>query len=92
MAVAGVMNVIPFFVMARPDIRRIEDLKGKKIGITRFGSASDFALRYTEEKVAAKARSRLRGHPERQHAGQVCWRLRAERSRRSHDEHRVLRL
>jgi NitT/TauT family transport system substrate-binding protein len=53
-AVAGVMNVVPFFVMARPDIRRVEDLKGKKIGITRFGSASDFALRYTEEKWPLK--------------------------------------
>jgi NitT/TauT family transport system substrate-binding protein len=53
-AVAGVMNVIPFFVMARPDIRRVEDLKGKKIGITRFGSASDFALRYTEDKWPLK--------------------------------------
>src|SRR5258705_5965476 len=53
-AIAGVMNVIPFFVMARPDIRRIEDLKGKKIGITRFGSASDFALLYTEEKWPLK--------------------------------------
>jgi NitT/TauT family transport system substrate-binding protein len=53
-AVAGVMNVVPFFVMARPDIRRVEDLKGRKIGITRFGSASDFALRYTEEKWPLK--------------------------------------
>jgi ABC-type nitrate/sulfonate/bicarbonate transport system substrate-binding protein len=48
------MNVVPFFVMARADIRRVEDLKGKKIGITRFGSASDFALRYTEEKWPLK--------------------------------------
>jgi NitT/TauT family transport system substrate-binding protein len=53
-AVAGVMNVVPFFVMARPHIGRVEDLKGKKIGITRFGSASDFALRYTEEKWPLK--------------------------------------
>jgi NitT/TauT family transport system substrate-binding protein len=53
-AVAGVMNVVPFFVMARPDIRRVEDLKGRKISITRFGSASDFALRYTEEKWPLK--------------------------------------
>jgi len=48
------MNVIPFFVMGRPEIRRVEDLKGKKVGITRFGSASDFALRYTEEKWPVK--------------------------------------
>lgn len=53
-AVAGVMNVIPFFVMARPGIHRIEELKGKKIGITRFGSASDFALRYAEGKWPVK--------------------------------------
>lgn len=53
-AVAGVMNVIPFFVMGRPEVRRVEDLKGKKVGITRFGSASDFALRYTEEKWPVK--------------------------------------
>lgn len=52
--IASVMNVIPFFVMARPEIRKVEDLKSKKIGITRFGSASDFALRYTEEKWPIK--------------------------------------
>ncbi len=29
-----------------PDIKRREDLKGKKIGITRFGTSDDFLLRY----------------------------------------------
>ncbi|MBI4526617.1 MAG: ABC transporter substrate-binding protein [Deltaproteobacteria bacterium] len=48
--IASGMNVIPFFLIARPEIRGIEDLKGKKIGISRFGSATDFALRYAEEK------------------------------------------
>lgn len=52
--VASAMNVIPFFLMARPEIRQVEDLKGKKIGITRFGSATDFALSYTEEKWPLK--------------------------------------
>ncbi len=52
--VASGMNVIPFFLMARPEIRQIEDLKGKKVGITRFGSATDFALRYAEEKWPVK--------------------------------------
>ena len=37
-----------FVLMARPEIRGVEDLKGKKIGITRFGSATDFGLRYAE--------------------------------------------
>jgi len=33
-------------VMVKPDIKRREDLKGKKIGITRFGTSDDFLLRY----------------------------------------------
>ncbi|MBI2358290.1 MAG: ABC transporter substrate-binding protein [Deltaproteobacteria bacterium] len=52
--VASGMNVIPFFLMARPEIGRIEDLKGKKIGVTRFGSATDFALLYAEQKWPVK--------------------------------------
>src|ERR1700746_98741 len=32
------MNVMTFSVIARPEVRRIEDLKGKRIGISRFGS------------------------------------------------------
>ena len=43
--IASSMNVTTFAVMARPEIRRVEDLKGKKIGISRFGSATDFGLR-----------------------------------------------
>ena len=48
------MNVMTFAVMARPEIKRIEDLKGKKIGVSRFGSATDFGLRYAEEKWPVK--------------------------------------
>lgn len=52
--VASSMNVMTFAVMARPEIKRIEDLKGKKIGVSRFGSATDFGLRYAEEKWPLK--------------------------------------
>jgi len=52
--VASGMNAITFFLIARPEIRQIEELKGKKIGITRFGSATDFALLYSEEKWPLK--------------------------------------
>jgi NitT/TauT family transport system substrate-binding protein len=48
------MNVMTFSVMARPEIRRAEDLKGKKIGISRFGSATDFGLRYVEDQWPVK--------------------------------------
>ncbi len=33
-------------IMVRPEIKRREDLKGKRIGITRFGTSDDFLLRY----------------------------------------------
>ena len=52
--VASGMSVIPFSLMVRPEIRQIEELKGKKIGISRFGSATDFALSYSEEKWPLK--------------------------------------
>src|SRR5262245_28038882 len=48
--IASSMNVMTFAVMARPEIRNVEELKGKKIGISRFGSATDFGLRYAEGK------------------------------------------
>ena len=33
-------------LMVRPEIRRAEDLKGKTIGVTTFGSLGDFLVRY----------------------------------------------
>jgi len=53
-AIASSMNVMTFAVMARPEIKRAEDLKGKKVGISRFGSATDFGLRYAEEQWPVK--------------------------------------
>src|SRR3954453_13279761 len=33
-------------LMVRPEIKRTEDLKGKTIGVTTFGSLTDFLVRY----------------------------------------------
>jgi NitT/TauT family transport system substrate-binding protein len=52
--VASQLNVFTFAVMARPEIRRVEELKGKKIGISRFGSATDFGLRFAEAQWPVK--------------------------------------
>jgi NitT/TauT family transport system substrate-binding protein len=35
----------PNYLLARGDIQRVEQLKGRQIGISRFGTASDFLLR-----------------------------------------------
>src|ERR671918_704921 len=37
-------------LMVRPDIKRPEDLKGKTIGVTTFGSLTDFLVRYLAKK------------------------------------------
>jgi len=49
--IAGGINFIPNKLLARPDIRRAEDLKGKRIAISRFGSASDYATQLALEKL-----------------------------------------
>ncbi|MSP38454.1 MAG: ABC transporter substrate-binding protein [Deltaproteobacteria bacterium] len=48
--VGGVANVPAFYIMAAPEIKTVADLKGKTLGVTRFGSSTDFALRYLLQK------------------------------------------
>src|SRR5258706_15246509 len=40
------LNTFVFKVFAHPDIKRPENLKGKKVGISRLGGASDFSICY----------------------------------------------
>lgn len=44
--VGGAANVPAFYLMALPEIKRVQDLKGKTVGVTRFGSSTDFTMRY----------------------------------------------
>ncbi|MBI2368201.1 MAG: ABC transporter substrate-binding protein [Deltaproteobacteria bacterium] len=44
--IGGVANVPAFYMMALPEIKSVADLKGKAVGVTRFGSSTDFAMRY----------------------------------------------
>ena len=43
-AMGAVINVAAFYVMAAPEIKSIQDLKGKAVGITRFGASTDFSM------------------------------------------------
>ena len=43
--IAVYLKTSPFFLMAQPSIRTVRDLKGKKIGITSFGSATHATAR-----------------------------------------------
>lgn len=44
--IAHIFDTILYSLMVTPEIRTLTDLKGKKLGASRFGSATDFALRY----------------------------------------------
>jgi NitT/TauT family transport system substrate-binding protein len=48
--IGGVANVPVFYMMALPEIKSVADLKGKTVGVTRFGASTDFALRYLMQK------------------------------------------
>ena len=42
---AGIVNVLAYSLVVHPDIKRPEDLRGKKLAISRYGSNSDYATR-----------------------------------------------
>ncbi len=48
--IGNTTNKLIFSIYVRPEIKTIEDLKGKKIGVTRFGSATDIAARFALRK------------------------------------------
>jgi ABC-type nitrate/sulfonate/bicarbonate transport system substrate-binding protein len=48
---AGWCNLNAYQLVARPEIRRPEDLRGKVIGIGRFGAAADWGLRLILRKL-----------------------------------------
>jgi ABC-type nitrate/sulfonate/bicarbonate transport system substrate-binding protein len=67
--VAGLINSPFFSVITTKGIDKPDDLRGKKIGISTFGSATDFALRLALKKWGLKADSevsilQMRGVPE----------------------------
>jgi NitT/TauT family transport system substrate-binding protein len=49
--VASFLDHLLSRLVVRPDIRSISDLKGKKLGVTRFGTASDFGMRLMISKL-----------------------------------------
>ncbi|HEY1231755.1 MAG TPA: ABC transporter substrate-binding protein [Candidatus Binatia bacterium] len=67
--IAGLINQPFFSIITTKAIDKPEDLRGKKIGISTFGSATDFALRLALKKWGIKADSevsilQMRGVPE----------------------------
>ena len=53
--IGGVVNVPNFYLVVHPSIKKPEDLRGKAIGITSYGSSTDFTLRYLLERWGLQA-------------------------------------
>lgn len=49
--VGSLAKVPAFYIMALPEIKSIEELRGKAVGVTRFGSSTDFTIRYVLKKA-----------------------------------------
>lgn len=67
--IAGGINFFPFKLIVRPEIKTARDLHGKKLAISRFGSASDYAAQLAIEKLGGDAKQvtmlQLGGNPSR---------------------------
>jgi NitT/TauT family transport system substrate-binding protein len=44
-AMGAITNVVAFYVMAAPEIKSVNELRGKVVGVTRFGASTDFGMR-----------------------------------------------
>lgn len=53
--IATHMDKFPYSLIVKPSIKRTEDLKGSKLAISRFGSASEAGLRVSLEKLGLNA-------------------------------------
>lgn len=43
--ILGIVNVLAYSLIVSPDIKKPEDLRGKKLAVSRYGSNSDYATR-----------------------------------------------
>jgi NitT/TauT family transport system substrate-binding protein len=50
--VAAIFDTVPYQVLSTPDVSTIADLRGKTVGVNRFGGAADFVIRYLLRQAA----------------------------------------
>ena len=54
--ITGGFNLFAFKVISRPEIKTIQELRGKRFSISQFGSATDFAVQASLEKFGVDAK------------------------------------
>src|SRR5207249_5465685 len=55
--IAGVTNLLPYVLIASGGIATAEQLKGKKVGISRFGSNTDFVVKLAATQLGLNPKS-----------------------------------
>lgn len=45
-AASAIVNIAPFYLVARSEVQTLQDLRGRPVGVTRYGSSTDFTLRF----------------------------------------------
>jgi len=53
--ILGLVNTFPYSLVVAPQIKKVADLKGTKVAISRFGSSTDVATRLALNKVGLNA-------------------------------------
>src|SRR5215470_9979488 len=43
-AVGAIVNFVALYIIASPEIKSVQDLRGKPVGVSRFGATTDFAM------------------------------------------------
>jgi NitT/TauT family transport system substrate-binding protein len=49
--IAGGVTTLDYWLLSRPEVKTAEQLKGGAVAISRFGSASDFIVRYALQRI-----------------------------------------
>jgi NitT/TauT family transport system substrate-binding protein len=67
--VAGMVNTAAYYLAVQPEVKSIQDLRGRPLGVTRIGAATDFVLRYLLRKAGLDAEKEVQilqmgGQPE----------------------------
>lgn len=53
--IASLLNTFPYSLISLPEIKRVDQLKGAKIAVSRFGSATDLSVKMALAKVGLNA-------------------------------------
>ena len=55
LVIASLLNTFPYSLISLPEIKKVDQLKGAKIAVSRFGSATDLSVKMALAKVGLNA-------------------------------------